>query len=75
MARKSRHVVPNPTGGWCSKKGGAQKASKVFETKMEAEKYSRNLSKKEKSELVIHGRNGIIQRSDSHVGDPYPPPG
>lgn len=73
--RETRHVVPNDEGGWSSKKGGSQRASKNFETKKDAEKYSRELSKKEGSELIIHGKDGKIQRSDSHGNDPNPPKG
>ncbi len=72
---KTRHVVPNKEGGWDSKKGGASRASKHFETKKEAEKYSRDVSKKESSELFIHGKDGKIQRKDSHGNDPFPPKG
>ncbi|QHI38692.1 hypothetical protein IMCC3317_40860 [Kordia antarctica] len=71
----TRHVVPNSEGGWDSKKGGASRASKHFDTKAEAEKYSRNLSRNEGSELFIHGKDGKIQRKDSHGNDPYPPIG
>lgn len=74
-AKPTRHVVPNPNGGWDSKKGGAQKASKHFDLKKEAEQYSRPLSKKEGSELIIHGKDGKIQRCDSHGNDPMPPKG
>lgn len=72
---KTRHVVPNQDGGWDSKKGGADRASKHFNTKKSAEDYSRNLSKKEKSELFIHGKDGKIQRKDSHGNDDFPPRG
>ena len=72
---KTRHVVPNPDGGWDSKKGGAERASKHFETKKEAENYSRDVSRKESSELVIHGKDGKIQRKDSHGNDNFPPRG
>jgi hypothetical protein len=72
---KTRHVVPNSDGGWDSKKGGAERASKHFDTKKEAEKYSRNLSIKEQSELVIHKKDGKIQRKDSHGNDSFPPKG
>lgn len=63
MAKKNntRHVVPNQDGGWSSKK--------------EAEQWSRDLSRKESSELVIHKKDGTIQRKDSHGNDPYPPKG
>ncbi len=73
MTRQTRHVVPNPSGGWDSKKGGAERASKHFDIKKQAEDYSRDLSRREKSELVIHGKDGVIQRSDSHGNDPNPP--
>lgn len=72
---KTRHVTPNPEGGWDSKKGGAERASKHFYTKKDAEKFSRELSKKEGSELYIHGKDGKIQRKDSHGGDDFPPKG
>ncbi|MEP0938189.1 MAG: DUF2188 domain-containing protein [Ekhidna sp.] len=73
MGRKTRHVVPNSEGGWDSKKGGAERASKHFDTKKDAEKYSRDLSRKEGSELIIHKKDGKIHRADSHGGDPNPP--
>ena len=77
MAKKpnTRHVVPNKDRGWDSKKGGAERASKNFETKKEAEQWSRQKSRQEGSELIIHKKDGTIQRRDSHGNDPYPPKG
>lgn len=71
--RKTRHVVPNDDGGWSSRKGGADRASKNFDTKKEAEDWSREKSREERSELVIHNKDGRISRSDSHGNDPNPP--
>ena len=71
----TRHVVPNSEGGCDSKKGGAKRASKHFEKKQDALDYSRNLSKKQKTELVIHRKNGTIQEKDSHGNDNFPPRG
>lgn len=73
MARKERHVVPNPDGGWDSKKNKAQRASKHFETKEEAMKWSREKAKEEGSELIPYKRDGRIQNPDSHGNDPCPP--
>lgn len=75
MSKNTRHVVPNPDGGWDSKKGGAERASRHFETKKDAEQYSRDLAKKEGSELYIHGKDSKIQRKDSYGNDPHPPKG
>ena len=75
MARKSggknitRHVIPHKDG-WANKKGCAKRASSVHHTKSEAEKVARAQSRREGSELVIHGKNGVIQRKDSHGHDP-----
>jgi hypothetical protein len=73
MPRKTVHIVPNKmTDGWSVKKGGAERASANTETKTEAVKLGRVISQRTESELVIHGKNGKIQRSDSHGNDPCP---
>lgn len=73
MGRKSHHVVHNPNGGWDVKRSGAQRASVHTNTKAEAERAGREISRNQGSEFVIHGLNGRIQRSDSHGHDPNPP--
>lgn len=73
MARKTHHVVPNPGGGWDFKKGGGERAIKHFEKKSTAVDFGREVSKNQSSEFIIHRKNGTIQRSDSHGGDPIPP--
>ncbi len=75
MSKNTRHVLPGSNGGWDSKKGGAERASRHFETKKDAEQYSRELSKKEGAELFIHGKDGKIQSKDSYGNDPHPPKG
>lgn len=73
MPRKTHHVVPNPNGGWDVKKGGAKRASKHTDLKTDAIDYGRQVSKNQKTEFVVHGKDGKIQNSDSHGNDPYPP--
>ncbi len=73
MARKERHVVPNPEGGWDSKKNNAQRASKHFETKQEAMVWSKAKAKEEGSELIPHKKDGTIQNPNSYGNDPFPP--
>lgn len=70
--RKTVHVVPH-ADGWAVKTGGAQRASKVTETKAEADKVARSQAKRQGAELIIHGRDGKIQDADSFGGDPNPP--
>lgn len=72
--RKTYHVLPNKDkGGWDIKKGGATKATKHFEKKDDAVKRGRQISKNQKSEFIVHKKDGTIQKPDSHGGDPNPP--
>ncbi len=71
--RKETHVVPKSERGWDVKKSGAKKATKHFDKKSDAEKFGREVSQNQGSELIVHGKNGKIQRSDSHGKDPNPP--
>lgn len=72
----THHVVPNQNGGWDVKKSGSKRSSNHTTTKAEAEKIARKISINQKTELVIHGKDGKIQRKDSHSGnDSFPPKG
>ncbi|EOE6415239.1 DUF2188 domain-containing protein [Enterococcus hirae] len=72
---KNQHVVPNSNGGWNVKGAGNSKATAYTNTKSEAVKIAREISKNQGSELFIHGRDGKIQSRDSHGNDPHPPKG
>lgn len=71
--RSSHHVVPDPNGGWVVKKGGAERASKHFDTQRAAIDYGRKVSRNQHSEFVIHRKDGTIRQKDSHKKDPNPP--
>lgn len=71
---KNQHVVPHENG-WAVKGEGNSKATSVHRTQKEAIEQARGISKNQKSELFIHGRNGQIRERDSHGNDPYPPKG
>ncbi|MGH9553404.1 MAG: DUF2188 domain-containing protein [Terriglobales bacterium] len=68
----NQHVVPRENG-WAVKTAGASKATKAFDTKQQALDFGREIARKNQSELVIHGKNGKIQDSDSYGNDPCPP--
>ena len=73
MAAKQHHLVHNPNGGWDVKRVGAKRASAHASTKAKAEQIGRSISINNRTEFVIHGLDGRIQRSDSHGKDPCPP--
>ncbi len=73
MSKTTQHVVPGQTGGWSVRKGGASRASRVFETQTEAIDYAKGLAKKNGSELYIHAKDGTIRDKRSYGNDPNPP--
>ena len=73
MRRKTHHVVLKSEGGWDVKKGGGEKAIKHFDKKEDAIDYGQGVSRNQGSELIVHRKDGKIQNSDSHGGDPFPP--
>lgn len=73
MPRKEHHVVPNSNGGWDVKKSGGKRASTHTNTKKVAINIARTISQNQKTELVIHNKDGRISNSDSHGNDPCPP--
>lgn len=71
---KNQHVTPHPNG-WQVKGAGNQKATAVKPTQQEAITVARGIAKNQKSELVVHNREGQIRQKDSFGNDPYPPKG
>ncbi len=74
MAVDGQHVVPKGNK-WSVRRAGASKASGVFATQKEAIRKAREIAKKQKTELYIHGRDGRIRDRDSYGNDPHPPKG
>ena len=75
MAKKPPvHTVPHEDG-WANRRAGADRVSKVFDTKAEAQSAGRDTARRDGAEHLIHGKNGRIQERNSYGNDPYPPPG
>lgn len=76
MARKERHVVPHPEGGWQVEAPGARRASARADTQSDAISRAREiLANGGGGEVVIHRPNGSIRDSDTVPPghDPCPP--
>ena len=70
----SQHVVPRD-GKWAVRKGGADKVTRRFDTQREAIEAGRELARKQRTELYIHGEDGRIRERNSFGEDPFPPKG
>ena len=65
--KKNQHVTPNGNGN-C-------RATVTTKTQKEAINIAREIARNQKSELIIHGRNGRIREKDSYGNDNFPPRG
>ena len=75
MSRNSRHVVPNPTGGWDALNPSNGKRTNL-PTQADAERYAkRDIGGDGGGEVVIHRPDGTIRDSDTvaPARDPFPP--
>lgn len=70
---KNQHVTKNPNGGWNIKGAGNSKPTKIVQTQKEAIDIAKSIAKNQKSEVVIHGKDGKIRDKDSYGNDPTPP--
>ncbi|OLY95707.1 hypothetical protein SAMN05444008_1206 [Cnuella takakiae] len=69
---KNQHVTPKG-GEWQVKGAGNQKATVIKPTQQSAIAAAKDIAKHQKSEVVIHGRDGRIRDKDSYGNDPLPP--
>ena len=66
MKKVSNLIGPNLAGGWLVRKQGSSRASRNFDTKTEALSYGRALSKKERTDLYIFGRDLAVKKKMSY---------
>lgn len=68
---KNQHVTPKG-GEWQVKGAGNQKATVTMPTQKKAIEVAKEIAKNQKSEVVIHGKDGRIRDKDSYGNDPVP---
>ena len=69
---KNQHVVPRDDG-WAIRGERNNKDTSRHDTQSEAIDAARDIAKNNRSEVVIHGRDGKIRDKDSYGNDPHPP--
>jgi hypothetical protein len=69
LTKDTHYVIQSDKGGWHVKRGGGRKLSRHFQTKSEAVRYGREVSRNQKTEFVICHKNGKTVRSHSTSKD------
>lgn len=72
MAKKGQHVVPYGDG-WAVRKAGSDRVTSQHSTKSAAESAGRQIAQNQKTELIVHKKDGTIQKRSSFGNDPCPP--
>lgn len=72
MAKPNQHVVPKGND-WAVRGAGNTRATSITSTQSEAIRIARDIAINNRSEVVIHGRDGRIRDKDSFGHDPNPP--
>ena len=70
----NQHVVPY-NDKWAVKKEGSEKVTRIYDNQSDAIEYAKEIAKNQKSELIIHGKDGKIREKNTYKKDPYPPKG
>jgi Uncharacterized protein conserved in bacteria (DUF2188) len=75
MARKPPvHTVPHGDG-WANRREGSSRVAKTFARKVDAQAAGRRTARRDKTEHLIHNRDGSIGLRNSYGNDPHPPKG
>ena len=72
--KEGQHVVPS-VDGWKVKKANSERATKKFDTQKQAISFAMEVAKNQKTELLIHGKDGKIRNKNSYGEDSFPPRG
>lgn len=74
MSGKNQHIVQRD-GGWAVRGANNTRDTSLHPTQAEAIEAGRSIAENQRSELIIHGRDGRIREKDSFGNDDYPPKG
>jgi uncharacterized protein YdaT len=72
--KKNVHVVPHG-GKWAVTSENAKRPLMVEITQKQAIDRAVEIATNNRSEVIIHGRDGKIREKNSYGHDPYPPKG
>ena len=73
MANKAPVHVTTHKDGWAVTREGNKRPSSLHRTQKEAAEAGRAVAQRDKTALVVHGKDGQIRQKNTYGKDPYPP--
>jgi uncharacterized protein YdaT len=67
---KNQHVVSEGER-WAIKTEGSPQVSALFKTQSEAWERAKALARRERSEAILHGKNGLVRARSAYGCDPH----
>jgi len=64
-----------PDGKWGTKKEGASRDSRVFDTQQDSWDYTQDKARESGGEAYLKNKKGKIRERNTYGKDPYPPKG
>ena len=64
----NQHVV-SLSEGWAVKAEGAPQPFAIFKTQSEAWERAKSIARKERSEALLHGKNGLVRARSTYAFD------
>jgi hypothetical protein len=74
MSGKNQHVVRRDDQ-WAVRGEGNTRDTSLHDTQAQAERAAREIAINQKSDVLIHSRDGRIRDRNSYGNDPHPPKG
>jgi Uncharacterized protein conserved in bacteria (DUF2188) len=65
------HVIQGNNGGWHVRIEGTARARSIHNTQADATKAGREIARRNRSELFVHGRDGKIRERSTFGHDPH----
>ena len=69
---KNQWVVPHDRG-WAVRGEGNSRNTAIFTTQAAAVARAKEIAIRQRSEMIVQGRDGKIRSRDSYGNDPFPP--
>ena len=73
--KKNFRTQKRDDGKWETKREGASRASKVFDTQAQSWDYTQERARDARGEAFLKGRDNLIRERNTYGNDPFPPRG